>query len=180
MAGCCNAKKYWKWSISTICTKSVFNKKYLSVKPPHGRKGVRTFRLGDGYSLECLEYRIHNKNMEMSQEQVDSYEGVQREYAMCLREMQLMVYRKQENYHKATYYDLVRLSNMLCFMSDNYIQGDSGFKEFLNQADEKYRAAMDRENDIQQKISFEEKLLSDSGRFLELWNKKCLLRSLTE
>lgn len=151
---------------------TVSYKKYLSVKPPHGRKGVRTFRLGDGYSLECLEYRIHNKNMEMSQEQVDSYEGEQREYAMCLREMQLMVYRKQENYHKATYYDLVRLSNMLCFMSENHIQGDSGFKEFLNQADEKYRAAMDRVNDIQQKISFEEKLLSESGRFLELWNKK--------
>ena len=91
---------------------------------------------------------------------------------MCQREMQLMVYRKQENYHKATYYDLVRSSKMLCFMSENHIQGDNGFKEFLNQADEKYRAAMDRVKDLQQKIIFEEKLLSESGRFLELWNKK--------
>ena len=61
---------------------------------------------------------------------------------------------------------------MLCFMSENHIQGDNGFQEFLNQADEKYRAAMGRIKDIEQKISFEEKLLSDSGRFLELWNKK--------
>ena len=39
-----------------------------------------SFRLGDGYFLECLEYMVHNKNMEMSQVKVDSYEDVQREY----------------------------------------------------------------------------------------------------
>ena len=145
--------------------------KYISVKPLHAKRAVRTFRLGDGYSLECLEYRIHNKNMEMSEAEVNSYEGEQREYAMCLREMQLMVYRKQENYHKATYYDLVRSSKMLCFMSENNIKGDNSFREFVNEADEKYRAALDRIKDIQEKIRFEEKILSDSERFLDLWNK---------
>ena len=145
--------------------------KYISVKPPYAKRAVRTFRLGDGYSLECLEYRIHNKNMEMSEAEVNSYEGEQREYAMCLREMQLMVYRKQENYHKATYYDLVRSSKMLCFMSENNIKGDNSYREFVNEADEKYRAALDRIKEIQEKIRFEEKILSDSERFLELWNK---------
>ena len=146
--------------------------KYISVKPPHGKKAVRTFRLGDGYSIECLEYRIQHKEQEISEAEVSSYDGDQRAYAMCLREMQLMVYRKTENYHKATYYDLVSTSNLLCFLSENHITSEDTFKMFINNTDEKYRAAMDKVREIQEKIRFEEKLLSDSERFLELWNKE--------
>ena len=154
--------------------------KYISIKPPHGKKAVRTFRLGDGYSLECLEYRIQHKEQEMSEAEVNGYDGDQRKYAMCLREMQLMVYRKTENYQKATYYDLVRTSNLLCFLSENHITSEDTFKMFINNTDEKYRAAMDKVREIQEKIRFEEKLLSDSERFLELWNKERLTPKETQ
>ena len=43
---------------------------------------------------------------------------------------------------------------------------------FINNTDEKYRDAKDKVRDIQDKILFEEKMLSDSERFLELWNKE--------
>ncbi|MCR5805699.1 MAG: relaxase/mobilization nuclease domain-containing protein, partial [Oscillospiraceae bacterium] len=79
-------------------------KKYISVKPPNGKKSVRTFRLGDGYSIECLEYRIQHKNIEITDVDAEQYQGLARDYAVYLREMQLMIYRREQTYHKATYY----------------------------------------------------------------------------
>lgn len=58
--------------------------KYLSVKPAKlkNRKAVRMLRLGDGYGLEELQYRIENKNREISLDKILTYSGVQREYAL--------------------------------------------------------------------------------------------------
>ncbi|MCM1525433.1 MAG: relaxase/mobilization nuclease domain-containing protein, partial [Ruminococcus sp.] len=71
--------------------------KYISVKVRRDRRPIRTYRLGDGYSLEHLEYRIRNKNMEMPLSEVLKYEGIQREWAMCIRQLQMEISRKPEN-----------------------------------------------------------------------------------
>ena len=65
--------------------------KYLSVKATKNRKAIRTYRLGDGYAIEELCYRIKNKNREISLSAVAKYQGIQREYAMCLRELQIIL-----------------------------------------------------------------------------------------
>ena len=65
--------------------------KYFSVKATKNRKAIRTYRLGDGYAIEELCYRIKNKNREISLSAVAKYQGIQREYAMCLRELQIIL-----------------------------------------------------------------------------------------
>ena len=58
--------------------------KYISIKVKQNRKPIRSFRLGDGYALEHLEYRINHKNYEMPLSEAMKYSGIQREYAWCI------------------------------------------------------------------------------------------------
>ena len=58
--------------------------KYISIKVKQNRKPIRSFRLGDGYALEHLEYRINHKNYEMPLSEALKYSGIQREYALCI------------------------------------------------------------------------------------------------
>ena len=145
--------------------------KYISICPPKGKHFIRTFRLGDGYSLESLIYRIASKEREISSAEVEKYKGIQYEYALCYREIQMMVFRRMDNYLRATYYDLVRNADLLCFLSDNHIESREQFKEFVSETDNKYRRAETRKADIDRRVDFEERLIADSERFIELWNK---------
>ena len=70
--------------------------KYISIKVKQNRKPIRSFRLGDGYALEHLEYRIRNKNMEMPLSEALKFSGIQREYALCIRQIQIQLYRRPE------------------------------------------------------------------------------------
>ena len=97
-------------------------KKYLSIRVSENRKAIRSYRLGDGYAIEELKYRIDNKNREISLSAVAKYQGVQREYAMCLRELQIMVYRKPDNSHNVTYGELRRNAELLTYLCDNKIR----------------------------------------------------------
>ncbi len=148
--------------------------KYISIKPPKGKHFIRSFRLGDGYSLECLEYRILNREQEMSVSELSRYEGIQYKYAVCLREIQLMLYRKKPNTERATYYDILRSAEILCYLSNNHITSEDIFKEHINDLDKKYHMAQAKEKNISQRIELEERLLSQYPRFIELWNKETL------
>ena len=79
--------------------------KYISIKVKQNRKPIRRFRLGDGYALEHLEYRINHKNYEMPLSEALKYSGIQREYALCIRQIQIQLYRcpEPERLHIATY-----------------------------------------------------------------------------
>jgi len=109
-------------------------KKYLSVKVAKNRKAIRSYRLGDGYAIEELQYRIENKNREMSLEKVAECQGIQREYALCLRELQIMVYRKSENSYNATFSELRKNAELLTFMCENKIQSVADFENAVNSA----------------------------------------------
>jgi hypothetical protein len=73
----------------------VRRRKYISIRAPRGKHFIRSFRLGDGYSLEALMYRIINRDIVMSATALSKYEGIQYKYALCLREIQMMLYRKK-------------------------------------------------------------------------------------
>ena len=149
----------------------VRRRKYISIRAPRGKHFIRSFRLGDGYSLEALMYRIINRDTVMSATALSKYEGIQYKYALCLREIQMMLYRKKENTLRATYNDLLRSSDLLCFLVNNHISDDEQFKEFVSVADEKFRESEGKQADIVRRCGFEEKLIADSKRFLELWRK---------
>lgn len=143
-------------------------KKYLSIKVSENRKAIRSYRLGDGYAIEELQYRIENKNREISLSDVAKYSGVQREYAMCLRELQIMVYRKNDNSHNVTYSDLRRDSELLTYLCDNNIHSEEDFQNAVNAAAEKSDKLKKSRDSLLAEIELEEKILKDGARFVEL------------
>ncbi|MBD5527713.1 MAG: relaxase/mobilization nuclease domain-containing protein [Lachnospiraceae bacterium] len=143
-------------------------KKYLSISVSENRKAIRSYRLGDGYAIEELRYRIENKNQEISLSSVAKYQGVQREYAMCLRELQIMVYRKLDNSHNITYSKLRRNAELLTYLCDNKIRSDEEFQNVVNAAAEKADRLKKSRDRLLQEIEERENILKYGARYLEL------------
>ena len=142
-------------------------KKYMSIRVYENRKSIRSYRLGDGYAIEELRYRIENKNREISLSVVASYQGVQREYAMCLRELQIMVYRKPDNSHNVTYGELRRNAELLTYLCDNKICSVEDFQNVVNAAAEKSDRLKKSREKLLHEISERENILKDGARYLE-------------
>ena len=147
-------------------------KKYLSIRVSENRKAIRSYRLGDGYAIEELQYRIDNKNREISLSAVAKYQGVQREYAMCLRELQIMVYRKPDNSHNVTYSDLRRNAELLTYLCDNKIRSEEDFQNVVNTVVEKSDGLKQSREKLLQKIEERENILKNGARYLKLNNIK--------
>lgn len=143
--------------------------KYLSIRPQGRKQGISSYRLGDGYSLAALMYRIEHKEHVITDAELRNYSGLEYDSAMCLREIQLTKYRHNGEYHKATYEDLMRSSALLCFISENKITTEEGFKSFVNDADEKYRKALEKKQQLEEKIAFNEGLIEQYPEFIRLW-----------
>ncbi|MDE6746680.1 MAG: relaxase/mobilization nuclease domain-containing protein, partial [Oscillospiraceae bacterium] len=143
-------------------------KKYLSIRVSENRKAIRSYRLGDGYAIEELQYRIENKNREISLSAVAKYQGVQREYAMCLRELQIMVYRKKGNPHNVTYGELRRNAELLTYLCDNNIHSEEDFQNVVNAAAEKSDRLKKSREKLLQEIEERENILKDGARYIEL------------
>ena len=151
--------------------------KYLAIKVRPNRKAIRSFRLGDGYSLEHLEYRIANKNMEMPLSEALKYEGIQREYALCIRQIQIELYRKPEadRIYLATYREVVKSSELLFFLQENDIHSADDFKKAAADADKKLSDLKNEKNELLKKISEEEKLIDEIPKYLEVLSRKPLI-----
>ncbi len=143
-------------------------KKYLSVKAAKNRKAIRSYRLGDGYAIDELRYRIENKNQEMSLDDVGKYQGIQREYALCLRELQIMVYRKSENSYNATFSELQKNAELLTFMCEKKIRSVSDFENAVNSAAEKADSIKRSREMLLEKIAEREEIVTNGARFIEL------------
>ena len=151
--------------------------KYLSVKAKPDRKAIRTYRLGDGYSLEHLEYRIANKNQEMPLAAVLRYTGLQREYALCIRQIQIQLYRRpeQDRLHCATYGEVLKTSELLRFLSSHKIDSAEDFRKTAADADDEIEDLKNRKADLIHKIADEEKLIGDIPKYFEILERKPLL-----
>lgn len=147
--------------------------KYLSVKANENSKPIRTYRLGDGYSLEHLKYRIENKNLEMPLSEISKYHGIQKDCAICIRQIQIEIYRKpeKERLYFATYREIENSSKLLNFMNDNEIISLSDFEKMISDKNEKIESLKSDKKEIAEKIKIEERLISDLPKYLELRNK---------
>lgn len=128
--------------------------KYISIKAAKNRKPIRSFRLGNGYAIEELRYRIGNKNREMSLSEVVRYEGMQREYALCLRQLQIIVYRKTENPMQADYHTLRQSAELLTFISERKINSAAQFEDEVNAAAEKCEVIRSRRKELEATMAF--------------------------
>ena len=63
----------------------------------------------------------------------------------------------------------MRSSALLCFISENKITTEEGFKSFVNDAEEKYRKALEKKKQLEEKISFNKGLIEQYPEFIRLW-----------
>ena len=144
--------------------------KYLSVKPAHleNRKPVRTLKLGDGYGLEELQYRIENKNREMSLDKILTYSGVQREYALCLRQIQIILYQNPEENTRITYKEVLRTAELLCYVHENKIHSKEDFEKHVNGIADKCDALVAHRRAIEAKIKELEYIVENGEKYIEM------------
>lgn len=146
--------------------------KYLSVKAPKQKNAIRSFRLGDGYSVEDLEYRILHKEREISIAAIQSYSGVQREYAICMRQMQIAVFTKKPK--RVTYDRLRKSAELLTFLTENDITSPKELEDRLNATAEKYRSLEDERKSLTAQIEKVSNIIRDGKVYLAL-NEKIIL-----
>ena len=146
--------------------------KYISVRPSDmvNIRPVRTLRLGDGYGLEELQYRIENKNREISLDKILTYSGVQREYALCLRQIQIMLYRKSEEDHQVTYREVLKTCELLNYIHDHNIHSKQDFETHVNKTAEHTYKVVEKYKYIQKQIAESEYILENGDRFLKLYS----------
>ena len=149
--------------------------KYISIKVKQNRKPIRSFRLGDGYALEHLEYRIRNKNVEMPLSEALKFSGIQREYALCIRQIQIQLYRRPENdrLHFATFREVERSSKLLFYLQEHRIHSVEDFQKAV--ADEKLSELKAEKAEFIQKIADEEKMIEEIPKYLEILGRRPFL-----
>lgn len=151
--------------------------KYISIKVRQNRKPIRSYRLGDGYALEHLQFRIEHKNMEMPMSEALKYSGIQREYALCIRQIQIQLYRRPEaeRLHFATYREVERSSRLLFYLQDKQIHSAEDFQKDVAAADERAENLKNQKAELVQKISDTEKMIEEIPQYLEILNRRPLL-----
>ena len=151
--------------------------KYISIKIRQNRKPIRSFRLGDGYALEHLQFRIEHKNMEMPMSEALKFSGIQREYALCIRQIQIQLYRRPEaeRLHFATYREIERSSRLLFYLRDNKIHSADDFRKAVSDAEARLKNLKAEKDSLTKKIADEEKLIGDIPKYLEILKRRPLL-----
>ena len=151
--------------------------KYISIKVRQNRKPIRSYRLGDGYALEHLEYRIRNKNMEMPMSEALKFSGIQREYALCIRQIKIQLYRRPEaeRLHFATYREVERSSRLLFYLRDNKIHSSDDFRKAVSDVEARLKNLKAEKDSLRKKIADEEKLIGDIPKYLEILKRRPLL-----
>ena len=154
-------------------------KKYLSIQVKPNRKPIRTYRLGDGYFLEHLAYRIEHKNFEMPLSEIAKYDGIQREYAICLRQIQIMLYKSPEpdRPHYVSYRTVLKNYELLCYLHNNNIHSVGELKKIVGKAEGKFSEVLTARKKLEDRISEEEKIIEDFPRFTELVNKNPMTKA---
>lgn len=150
---------------------------YISIKVRQNRKPIRSFRLGDGYALEHLEYRIKHKNLEMPLSEALKYSGIQREYALCIRQIQIQLYRRPEpdRLHFATFREVERSSRLLFYLRDSKIHSADDFRKAVSDAEARLKNLKAEKDSLTKKIADEEKLIGDIPKYLEILKRRFLL-----
>lgn len=157
-------------------------KKYLSIKVKPDRKPIRTYRLGDGYFLEHLAYRIEHKNFEMPLSQIAKYEGIQREYAICLRQIQIILYKspEPERPHYVSYRSVLKNFELLNFLHDNNIHTLDAFKSVVDKAEGRYTEVLNAKKKVEDRISETQKIIADFPRYKEIVRKNPMTKAERE
>ena len=144
--------------------------KYLSIKPEKEKRAVRSYRLGDGYDIEELNYRIQNKNNEISNEAIGRYSGLQREYALVIRQMQISVYLKKPK--RTTYYELCRSAELLTFLTEKNITSVGQLEKLVNDTASRFSDLEFQQKKLSEQAEKLEGIISDGEIYFRLKEKE--------
>ena len=103
---------------------------------------------------------------------IQRYSGIQREYAICMRQMQIAVFTKKST--KATYTDLRQSADLLNYLSDNNITSLNELENRLNASAEVYQNSVLKKKMLSSQISEVEKIIADGKLYLDLVDKDFL------
>lgn len=151
--------------------------KYISIKVRQNRKPIRSYRLGDGYAREHLQFRIEHKNLEMPLSEALKFSGIQREYALCIRQIQIQLYRRPEadRLHFATFREVERSIRLLLYLRDNKIHSADDFRKALSDAEARLKNLKAEKDSLTKKIADEEKIIEDIPKYLEILGRRPFL-----
>ncbi|MGN0604419.1 MAG: hypothetical protein ACI4I2_10600, partial [Oscillospiraceae bacterium] len=124
-----------------------------------------------------LEYRINHKNYEMPLSEAMKYSGIQREYALCIRQIQIQLYRcpEPDRLHIATYREVEKSSRLLFYLQEKQIHSAEDFQKAVAAADERAEDLKTQKAELVQKISDTEKMIEEIPQYLEILNRRPLM-----
>ncbi len=162
-------------SLDDLCSKlkaenyTVRKGKYISIKPPNLEKSIRTFRLGDGYTLEDLAYRIEHKDKETSLEFIQkTYVGISFEYAISLRQMQISMYNEGKNSRKISYKTLIENAEILNYLYTNNISTKEKLQEDLSKSEQELSKLNSEKYKLKDKLDDYAKLYRDGRTYFSM------------
>lgn len=146
--------------------------KYITIQPPGIDRGVRTFRLGVGYSERDLAYRIKNKDREYSVQSImEKYKGIQIEYALCIRQVQCIVYHNYENTKRYNVRNVQEMCDELTFMYENGLTTKDNFQNYVHSQEQLH---IEKRKELEEAKKENEKIkkqLADLKRYNEICDK---------
>lgn len=146
--------------------------KYISLKAPGQERGIRIFRLGNGYSERDIEYRLHHRDKETSIESImQKYKGIQVEYALCIRKIEVTVYHREKNPLRHTVRDIQQASNVLTWMYNNGVYSKADANEKLYVLSDKIEKKKSEVDLIDKQLSAMQKVLDDFEIYQNICSK---------
>ena len=130
--------------------------KYMTIRLESMERGVRTYRLGDGYGIEELKYRIQHKECEISKAAISRLSGNQKIYALYMRQMQIQVFHHKSK--KVTYADLTKSANLLTYLTENNITSVDELKDNVDASNLNYLNSKDICKFLDKQLSQEQNL----------------------
>lgn len=121
--------------------------------------------------------------MEMPLSEALKYSWIQREYALCIRQIQIQLYRcpEAERLHFATYREVEKSSSLLFYLRDNNIHFADDFRKAVSDAEAKIENLKLEKSELAQKIADTEKMIDEIPKYLEILNRRPLLpRDISE
>ena len=145
--------------------------KFMTVRPPKSKRAFRTESLDKvygGYSIAELQYRISNKH-EMSESEINKLNGLQHQYALYVRQIQIIVFRKKSK--KQNYKELISNANLLTYLCNNDITSVREFENKLNEVDEKYNRSKNKISALRKRIEYLSEHDNDNSMLEEVKQK---------
>lgn len=113
---------------------------------------------------------------------IAKYEGIQKEYAICLRQIQMILYKSpiSDRPHYVSYRSVLKNFELLNFLNDNNIHTLDAFKCVVDKAEGRYTEVLNAKKKLEDRISEAKKIIVDFPRYKELVRKNSMTKTERE